>query len=86
MSELKNLVLIDKGLLSMVINVLKRNGKNEVADELKLNCIEFEQNKIKAEAVLEWANGSGYSDGCETQYRVFESAIDYANKLERGEV
>lgn len=43
-------------------------------------------NKLKADAVREWANCSGYSDGCETQYRVFEDAIDYANKLERGDL
>lgn len=48
------------------------------------DCPECERslNKIKAEAVREWANSSGYSDGCEAEYRVFEDAIEYANKLE----
>ncbi len=77
MSESNNLVLIDKGLLSLVKNILERSGKIEIANELKSGCIEFDENKIKAEAVLEYAKLKGVAD-CE--------AINYANKLERGEL
>lgn len=29
-----NLIAIDKGALTMAVNVLRRNGKHEIADEL----------------------------------------------------
>lgn len=33
-----NYVLVDKGALQMAINVLERNGKQEIVDELRKSC------------------------------------------------
>ena len=61
---MNNLVAVDKGALTMVENVLKRAGKNEVCAALTDSCVDIsEYRKVGVCNYFAMKNGA-YQSGC----------------------